>query len=221
MPIGATQRAVLRQRSDPIPDSGVARYEFEQNVLDSWGAYDGTRDGATFVTNSAVGSYAISFDGENDYVGLPNFGNTFDGGSGWAVSFWVNIDTHQTGIFELKKNYYGPYIFQSGGVYDFRVYDGSTVYECSSSLTTGTWYHVVIQATGDTSNGSLELFIDDTLEDSTATWGTQTDSDVNQIGARGSSGSRSWFDGQVDDFRIYGKGLSSSEISNLFNTGSI
>ena len=75
-----------------IPDSGISRYEFEQDVTDSWGDNDGTDNtSAGYTTDAAVGSYAKSFDGVDDVVPLGN--NAIDPTrTNLSVSIWANKD---------------------------------------------------------------------------------------------------------------------------------
>src|SRR6056297_2572190 len=72
----APDGSVVFDAGPEIPDSGVLRYEFEDDsntttAVDSWTddthtAYDGAINGATYTTDAKVGSMSLSFDGTDD-----------------------------------------------------------------------------------------------------------------------------------------------------------
>jgi len=66
---------------------------------------------------------------------------------------------------------------------------------------------------------TVELYADATsIGTDTASGGhTNENVSIGNIFALGSGG----YDGKIDDIRVYNKGLTSSEVSDLYNTGSI
>jgi len=195
-----------------IPDSGVSRWKFEQDLVDSWGDNDGTGSGGlTYTTNSQVGSYALDLDGADDYVSTPlaaNFGT-----STFSLSVWVNLD-------DLNENNFLSTYDGSTGIllendpssgYEFWL-SGTNIF---GSSTSGTYEHVV----GVRDSSQMRLYVNGSPVSSTsADPDVDSTTDVN-IGRR-PDGSY-YMTGLLDDPRVYDKALSDSEVSNLYNTGSI
>jgi hypothetical protein len=200
-----------------VPPSGLARWEFEQDVTDSWGNNDGSLSGATFTTDSAVGSFALSFDG-NDFVAINPLG--FDWTSSWSVSVWskspsqssahvVSADDQNTG----NRNWQ---LRRVSSEMSFRYPIAGSTNTLSVTIPNNVYQHFVI--THSQSNGG-RIYVDGNLEDS--------NSNTNNVGgttelAIGNNIIRDeGFNGIADDVRMYSKELTASEVSNLYNTNSI
>jgi hypothetical protein len=219
---GGLQAGGVRNLSEisDIPDSGVSRWEFEQDVTDSWGSNDGSITGdPLFVTDSAEGSYSLDFDGTDDLVTAPiqSFPTPFT----WSI--WVNFDAISTGTDQMFMSIFGAggddvYLYQEGDTDSLKFNDDSTGIIDSASISTGTWYHVV-GVRGDSQN---ELYLDAAsqgkLSASAKTYDTGKDLTFGNIDP---GATNRYTDGQLDDPRYYDKALSSTEVSNLYNIGSI
>src|SRR6056297_552490 len=67
----APDGSVVFEAGPDIPDSGIAQYEWEQDVTDSWNGYDGTDNtSAGYSTDNQEGTYSKAFDGTDDYVNI-------------------------------------------------------------------------------------------------------------------------------------------------------
>jgi len=216
----------------PQPPSGLAYWTFDDTdtsgstTADVWNGNDATINGATTSVSGANDQYttneAFDFDGSNDDVVSPSL--NLSGVTAMTFACWANLDnTSQKGILMHISN-------QNDGLvlsYDFAL-DGFNAFEkinndfdnggTTQSVSAGVWHHVV--GTYDQS-GPMEIYLDGNFEDS----GTM-DNDISQmdettvsIGSRDSD--KEFFDGQIDDVRVYSKALSASEVSDLYSTGSI
>lgn len=226
---------VLSAAGPGIPDSGVARWEFEQDVTDSWGTYDGTDNtSAGYTTDPAVGAYAKSFDGNDDYVNIGDFSvfttppfsvalyirtslsdSNFDGsqrpftksndGGGFAGWFFLGDIIDQDGNL----------VFQANG-------DSNSGFRVSSTtaINDGNWHQAVV--TYSASNTEAILYIDGSSEDTNSNFNPGNISNPAELtfGSRNAGADR-FYEGDVDDARFYDKVLTSTEVSNLYNTGSI
>jgi len=209
-----------------IPDSGVARWKYEQNVTDSWGDNDGTRNGGSFTSNAVVGNYAYSFS-DGDYVDvgvLPLSGSI-------SVAAWV-YPTQVSSLAFAFSNYGGSdgenhFLLGIGAGGDansdqpsFFVDDGSNSDEIAApGINTDNYYHLIGVYDDDTP--AIRIYLDGSRE-GVASWsGTTPDWQERgtQLGAP-PNGSDNYI-GDMDDPRVFNKALSDSEASNLFNTGSI
>ena len=231
--VPATGRSVsVSSRSvdlSAIPDGGVSRWEFEQDVTDSWGANDGSPTAISYSTNSAVGSHAASFDGSSSLISVPH-GSSIQFSSAFSVSLWINAASFPSSggtQMIVKKDpdgndYQANYkMLYNGADDEFRWVIGNSAGDgyntvSYSAPSTNTYYHIV----GTWDGSTVEMFVDGQSAGTTAFSGTpySTTGDL-YFGYDPSFGS--YYDGLVDDPRIYDKGLSQTEVQNLMNTGSI
>lgn len=206
-----------------IPDGGVSRWEFEQDVTDSWGANDGTDNtSAGYSANASIGNYAKEFDGSDDYVALPSsVSDPIQDTTEWTVSGWVYSDNYDSGAahwlafgdgaqLELKTNQDGPELRATTN-------DGSNFFDLyGPTPSNGVYYMFTVTYNP---SGQWKLYIDATEEASDSAPDMQDFGSSNRIGSKFDN--RNYYQGLVDDIRIYEKTLTATEVSNLYNTGSI
>ncbi len=183
-------------------------------------------DGSSGKFNSSLG-----FDGVDDYVTVGNSGelqfNTSFSVSAWVkpnfsspssyytvVSKWNGASRSDQGFQLTIGNATNPIpqfgVGISGG------YNGVSA---TSSLTNGNWYHVM--GTYDSSNNTIRVFVNGMLENSyTLASGMGLNStDPLRIGST-SDVSAQWFEGQIDDVRIYGYRVPDAMVKIIANEGS-
>ncbi len=159
----------------------------------------------------------IHFDGSSDYVAIAASPN-LDVTDAISISAWVNVDATGT-IMQIVSKYWGTYSMglHSNGKFmvSYRNQDSTpnTIYGMTTAQT-GVWYHVtgVID-----SNSDVELYVNGNLEASQAFSGTSIQSQSNRqvsIGCGGNCNSY-YFDGIIDDVRIYNHALASDEVNSL------
>jgi hypothetical protein len=213
-----------------IPDSGVSRWKFEQNLLDAWDGNDGTDNtSAGYTADSKVGSYAKSFDGVDDYVSFGDPSNLNFGTGSFSLSAWAKCASVHDGAVFIKRPASGEFNGwslaprQSADAYRFYIKDGNgdqAAAESTTNIQTGTWTHIA--GVRDSSADEIRIYIDGSREDavSSTSVGDVSTSSPLEIGLR--SEDSIWpFDGDIDDPRVYSKALSDSEVSNLYSTGDI
>lgn len=155
-------------------------------------------------TNSAAGTFATNYLTSSYSLTTP-----------FSVSVWFNptntnagslLSTYNsTGITAYSVNLY----INAGSM--SAAYNNIQNVGASTSLTVGTWYHAVI--TMNASNG-LSLFVNGSQVGSTI---TQTPS-INglMIGSIKDGGASYAFSGYMDDYRIYNRVLTGTEISAIY-----
>ena len=226
---GSWGSLITGDEDSAIPDGGVSRWEFEQDVTDSWGANDGSPTAISYSTNSAVGSHAASFDGSSSLISVPH-GSSIQFSSAFSVSLWTNAASFPSsgGTQMIVKKDPAGNDYQAN--YKMSYNEGNDVFKWAignsagdgynavsySAPSTNTYYHIV----GTWDGSTVEMFVDGQSAGTTAFSGTpySTTGDL-YFGYDPSFGS--YYDGLVDDPRIYDKGLSQTEVQNLMNTGSI
>jgi len=198
-----------------IPDSGVSRFEFEQDLTDSWGGNDGVGSGISYSTDSADGDYSGVFDG-SDYVDVDGVASAIT--PPVTVSVWLkadNISNHGEIIATRFERFSILTSFNQADSIEFKISNSNGNAEYVSwSASSNTYY--LATATYDT-DGSGELYIDGTSRGTLS----QTLEERSQATIGNQVNHGNGFDGLIDDARIYDKILSPTEISNLYNTGSI
>ena len=206
-----------------IPTNGlVAYYPFNGNANDESGnGNNGTVNGATLTTDRKGNvNKAYSFDGNDNINGNWN-GNL----SNMTVSFWHYsiLQASRTypcfiNIYQTSNNLNGFHINTSrvdGNKYYFSMHNYNTVlFGGLNDL--NNWHHIVLTY----SNGTAKIYVDNFLVNTLNNINPNNLSVLNKfyIGQEYSGAqSYTYFDGKIDDIRIYNRVLSVNEIENLYN----
>lgn len=174
-----------------------------------------TCQGATCPASSSAGVHGTTlvFDGVDDHLTLPDAPIVGLGGGDFTVSAWINLETYDTNIGRpivggltrgdgqnihmLVRNQRLYMDFWNSSV------GGKTVVQ------TGQWYHATFRYTAETSE--LALFLNGQLDAVAVSRFAPQQTDAVQVG-RFLYG---YWDGAIDDLRIYQRPLSNSEIAAL------
>lgn len=207
---GETSASATKSTADIFDDSsGVALYELEGNANDSG------RFGSGAIDSGQSGV----FNGSSSYIDL---GSTIDNPlrteGAFGASFWFNADSYGSNsvIFKLLNDTYIYIFLNTSNQLECRVVNSSDV---ASIITFGvslnTWYHIVW--TGNSTNG-VTLYVNgssigNTAWDGTFLTYTNTTYKHNYLGYNG--GNVGWYNGSIDQVRIYNTALSSSDVVNL------
>jgi len=207
-----------------IPDSGILQYEFEQNVTDSWNNNDGTDNTSAGYSSTTVKqrSYSKAFDGDDDYVSVPD---VFDGLSAASFGGYFYLDGSGTNFPRLigcSNNNYR--IFLDGNNNDTWSLNinGNNISESSNSYTKGNWVFLVTvyDSAGLGDGSTAKIYRDDAVEIASGSPSSSNIGSGTKELARKAGGSDK-MGGYQDDIRVYDKGLTATEVSNWYNTGSI
>lgn len=185
----------------------------------SGNANTGTLTGLSFSTDSKPGrdSTGVDFAG-NDYISIADHAS-LKPTAGLTITAWIKGDSWGTGSNVntiLRKGTDNPNNYQlaiASSRIEFGL-DGNddSGIKGNTTLQTGTWYHVA--ATWDGSNARVYLNGVLDMGSPTARSGTiGTDTRPLYIGGRASA---DYFDGMIDDVRIYNYALSDAEIRNVY-----
>lgn len=203
----------LANVSADITNGLTAYYKFDGNAQDSADSNHGTNNGVTF-TGGKFGQ-AGSFDGINGYINIPSFAQNFNS---FSVATWVNVNEYKnkgkiidfgnTKRFTLQVDREG---------FEFNVNNGVLVQENTIYQTNKTgWVHLVAVWTN---GGNSNLYINGVLKKSNPTAFNSTISilsgDTKVIGRRITN--TDFFNGLIDEVRIYNRALSASDVSELYS----
>ncbi|MCK5594059.1 MAG: hypothetical protein KAI18_02335, partial [Candidatus Aenigmarchaeota archaeon] len=166
-------------------------------------------------------SSGLDFDGSNDHV-ITSATDDFDFGTGaFTVEAWINTSasTDQAIVGKVSSSgTYGWYmrVKVTTGALNLVVADASTASQDSSNtaVNDGEWHHVSVVRTDAT---TLDFYIDGVLDKA----GSLTSKDVDgtyalAIGRPGEF-SGDYFNGQIDEVRVYNDSLSAAEIARHYN----
>lgn len=154
---------------------------------------------------------AIHFDDSNDYISIPD-NNSLDLTDNLSISAWVKTDANEAdNVIISKGTSYEMGINTDGDVYWDGV--GAQVDDGSARVLTGTWHHIVI-----TNNDTTTTYYVDGVQTSTSTAGIDSDNATAlYIGYDGTN----YFDGLIDDVRIYNYTLSTQQVKTIMNNGAL
>jgi hypothetical protein len=181
------------------------------NVIEDTSAhsYDGSRYGATWITNGYSGC-ALDFDGVNDYVDLSDHSKKigFNKSDDFIITFYFK--TTGDGIIFSSTGYKNIPEFKieilDNGSLQFKAW--TTL--CGMSVSTngtyddGSWHEVEIIYNGITTDPTVEIFIDNNLDNSLTDWLCDIESHDWLAAALGkrASDDTGYFDGIIDEFKF-------------------
>lgn len=165
------------------------------------------------TTDAGLTNNSAHFDGVDDYIDV---GDNLDPGATdqWSVSLWFKSDTTDgEQIIFNKENLYEAAVIDGYFKYAWKPHwnwDGET----SFPVVTNTWYHVVI-----TYDGVNQIVYKDGDEvyrrPQTGDMGSNNKSFL--IGARESDNPRSFFDGNIDELKIFKTALAANQVQTIYD----
>jgi hypothetical protein len=180
---------------------------------------------------------ALAFDGSNDIVSVGRF-TPLETTSNTSFSLWFNARTFQvsgadyTGLLSYGLNEATSVIYMLGLRYDgsvsnrelvFEVQDAVSSYKTAvgSIVQTDKWYHVV----GRYDGSFFKAYLNGTEVGSVAAPSAPKNGDASNILVLGrdlfNGAAARYFDGKIDDVRIYNRSLSPTEITTLYQSSSV
>lgn len=228
-----------------VSDKLLLRYKFEDDsdtttALDSATSYgdstaqNGAINGATYVTDSKDGTFALDFNGASNYVNCDSPVFTDDTTQPLSFSAWVKRRSSKRHIV-IARNDGGNDDYQgyssridSGNSYEFiiRTSDGTAANagkQTDMTLNENQWYHLVATYSGSQTASGITLYVDgsDVSESITTDESLSAQTTTTQPCAIGADNvtntARSFADAIIDDARIYRKELTSSEVSSIYD----
>jgi len=215
----------LYLRKDSYPAGIVSAWHFEEGAgttaADTPGSNDGTLVNGPVWAGGHSGT-ALSFDGTDDYVSVPNDPSLNP--AQITVAAWIKADAWTAESWRgsiLAKDQQGPdsgWVLRcgNGGILSFVVSIGGWRWADTNPLMSlNTWTHVAGTYDGTT----LRAYINGEERASTSYSGAITASTV-PLGMGASTG---WagrlFDGMIDEAAVFNRALSGPEIQDLYQTG--
>ena len=219
----------------------VAYYPFDGNANDASGNNLNLASDGVMPTTDRFGrsDAAYKFDGFNDWLHSDNIPEPSNNAFSWVL--WIRPAVIPSGAewgqWVLNRNNANSFDFmvsphltlKPGGTIMFTSYDNRldgnqnwmNALSSNTKLVVDQWYHIVCTSGID---NTRRIYINGVLDSSLVSSGYgQTGLGTINIGAdrnplyRG-AGWPGWFQGIIDDVRIYGRELSATEVTNLYET---
>ena len=203
------------QRRRPIAAYGFDELAGPSTANATGNGNNGAISGATWSASGRYGA-ALNFDGTNDLVTV-NDANVLDLTTGMTLEAWVNPDVAPSNWRSIiaKERASNSLTYQltagsnSSNRPATRIYAGGAVRSLpgGTRLTAGTWVHLASTYDGT----SMRLFVNGVQVATQAQTGAIT-ATTNQLRIGGSTTMSQYFDGRVDEVRIYARALTAAEI---------
>jgi hypothetical protein len=162
-------------------------------------------DGATGKFNAS-----LDFDGTNDYVAGPNIAETTAG----SIALWVKADTLDNGIFTNGGigNLNISLSVTSGGAINLDLNDGDWLTATGpTTISTGTWNHIVATWNGT----NIQVYLNGRPGTAVAQGSPSSGGNGWDFGRSSITGSFDYFDGLIDDVRVYNYALAATQVRKL------
>ena len=180
---------------------------------------DGTYTGSVTLNSAGPypgdGSVAARFDGNSDYVAVPNESD-YDLTSAISIAVWIKVDAFDaTWQAIICKGDSAWRLSRNGGTNTLHfALTGVNPLSLNGTVNVndGQWHHVVCTYDGSTKR----LYVDGQVDVSASVTGSISTNDYDVlIGANGQAGGREWC-GSLFDVRVYDYALSPAEVAELY-----
>ena len=212
----------------------VGWWKFDEGTglvaLDSSGNLNvGTINGGSSYVTGKVGPYALSFDGSSGYVSDHSFNTSFIKTTPFSGTAWIN--TTNTSFQEIICNWNFP----TNPGWDWDISDLAANKICffianadaglirgkygATAVNDGKWHHIAFTYDGSNTAAGIKLYVDGNADSLTTLQDADPGTLVNnsfEIGKR-NGGIEGYFNGSIDDVRIYNRALSAGEVLDLYN----
>lgn len=196
----------------------VAHFAFDGDADDKSGnGNHGITHGATLTSDRYNReNSAYFFDGENDYVEVPNIFNSTD----LTIGAWIYINDYKSygGIIDGYKEQWELLLNKGDGnkisFLRWNEEKSYNEYTTSKLITAKEWHHIVA-----TINGTSGTFYIDGAADSNFTLLNLIHDSLTSlnIGVSLSGQNQQYFNGNIDDVYIYNRALTEFEVKDLYN----
>jgi hypothetical protein len=213
-----------------LNDGLVAYYQLNHNAADSSG---NNRHGAIYGNPNWLSQGhidgSIDLDGNGDYVVIPGYPGVTGNGAR-ACAAW--ICTSNVSIFNRAIVSWGDGVTANNQSWVMGLFTNGTLGVSTysrhiaglTSIADGKWHHVAaVLPEGMMTVGQVQLYVDGVLLTQQQTFSNYPSHQINTssgnvvIGGFNWDGTyRSFFDGNIDDLRIYNRALSPNEVMQIY-----
>ena len=199
----------------------IAYYPFNGNANDESGnGRNGVVYGASLTTDRFGNpDKAYQFNGTSNYIDIPGTNNLHLNTNGLSLAAWINF-TEPSDIHAIVGKHISGYgngyylMIRPATIIEFLV-DSDYGLRSTESYNDGNWHFVV----GTFDGSTMKLYVDGALKSSQPkTYSSLNDSTLT-IGKHHAGVATDFFNGKIDDIRIFDKAIGEAEVLQLFNDG--
>ncbi len=212
-----------------VTDGLVSYYPFNGNANDVWGSNNGTPQNGAVLAEGRKGDAdgAYYFDGDDDYIQLSSHLDDFTTSS---ISVWVyNVKpSNQVGNIIVDANSESGNDFRLGirnsgigvvankGDADLNMPNGTAA---PNQNLNDAWHHIVWTMGADESKIYIDGSLAATLEETGSNVGYHSEFATIGVFYKNTDALpfKNFFQGRIDDLRIYNRVLTQSEVTTLYN----
>jgi hypothetical protein len=198
-------------------------------VIDSSG--NGNHGTAQNSASTGTGKFGLGANftaASSHYISVPNNASLSSVGTSFTVTAWVKANSLPPGAVILSKynnnSSKDEYFLRfDGSYYNFAVFNGvgtvvGSVQEIAVTPTTGTWIFLV--GYYDAITNQVGIYANGTNQKTISASGTTSANTANFLIGASNSAAAGFWDGSIDDVRVYNRLLSPAEVQSLYNSGS-
>lgn len=214
----------ITEISIPLELTPIAHWKLDEDsgimAADSAGGHDGALvNSPDWRVDEGQIDGALRFDGDEDYVAVPHV-DTLSLSSAFTLSAWIQLKDLEFSSFYRIISKETPGFNDSYwlSIYNSQLYVGvgGSVFNSGTSVNEDQWHHVA--ATFDSDAGEVRMYIDGTQAQLYLTSAILTPNSAPLL-IGGNWESNKYFDGLLDDVRLYDQALTADEITTLANVG--
>ena len=219
-----------------LTDGLVAYWKFDGDAVDAVNAYNGTVYGATNGVAYGKINQGYYFDGSNDYIDIGTQLRGVIGNHNFSIGGWFKCDDnndnhrfygHSEHLNDSKVNIYAKTTNQKFRFHMVRSVSGSDTgidIETTSTIDFTNYHHIVVVVNGGTTvtASDIKIYVDNVDMPTTIVCDNDTLSGLDPFYKNfvfGTYYSGYYWKGSMDEQFIYSRALSSSEMSELYNSG--
>jgi hypothetical protein len=210
------------------PNNGglLAYWSFDSNANDYSGhGFDGTATGTISIVDRNLNNAAFGFDGFTSFVSVADNTALRLNNTDFTLNAWVKLTSVGAAVQILAKRSstpagYGWSVTTTGTTF-FGAGGGTTMSYGGTALTAGVWHMVTLTyKSTSASAGTVTHYVDGVASGTPVTGFPTPNSAVTNalVIGRDNLGANYYFNGGIDDVRIYNKLLSTTDITKLFST---
>jgi len=208
-----------------VLDLDAAKRDSYSGTGTSWNDISGFQNNGTLVngpTYSTSGAGSIVFDGVDDIVNFSSL-RAYGGTDPHNYTAWVKFNNGSSYKWILNNGASpgGTSLIIYGSKLGFFYNGGNAVVQATTTLNTGTWYHLSVSYLGET---TVKMYVNGTLDATkntlspTAGVGTSTWTSTNTNPRLGAWYNGSFpFNGSIATTQIYNRALSDAEVLQNYN----
>jgi prepilin-type N-terminal cleavage/methylation domain-containing protein len=172
----------------------------------------------TYATTSGYNNKgAESFDGTNDSIIIPHNSNMFRSDGIMTISAWVNFLSIGSIKDIVNKGWNRVWLTRTSvNTFTFNL-NNSALSSCNSRVYTDTTKFYFVTATYDGS--SISMYVDGALSTTCNIGSVSLDAQTDSLRIGSQQANGQYWNGIIDDVRIYSSALSSSDIQKLYAEG--